>query len=202
MDVLLDKKLNAWLMEVNANPSLNMYLEKDLPPGSTEEPEKVLSELDKFVKTKVVAEAIRIVTGEGSGEYEGTFEQILPHEDATEDYDEYYIWNRALELFELIVATGKKGDENITLFQFSRLARVPEFLKINQFLKADLDICFKNMQRKYDSQTLDIHAFFDAIEILSKKIWKEESFDCALSYFLDAALPYYEQQVENKQAQF
>ena len=93
-----------------------MYLEKDLPPGSTEEPEKVLSELDKFVKTKVVAEAIRIVTGEGTDEYEGTYEQILPHEDATEDYDEYYIWNRALELFELIVATGKKGDENITLF--------------------------------------------------------------------------------------
>jgi D-alanine-D-alanine ligase-like ATP-grasp enzyme len=29
MDILLDKKNNAWLMEVNANPSLNMFLEKE-----------------------------------------------------------------------------------------------------------------------------------------------------------------------------
>lgn len=63
MDILIDKKLNAWLMEVNANPSLNMFIEKDMPPDSFEEPEKILSELDKFVKTKVIAESIRIVTG-------------------------------------------------------------------------------------------------------------------------------------------
>jgi len=42
MDILLDKKNNAWLMEVNANPSLNMFLEKegDLLPG--EQPERIL----------------------------------------------------------------------------------------------------------------------------------------------------------------
>jgi tubulin polyglutamylase TTLL6/13 len=35
MDILIDKKNNAWLMEVNSNPSLNMFLEKetDLHPG-------------------------------------------------------------------------------------------------------------------------------------------------------------------------
>ena len=39
-------------MEVNANPSLNMFLEKeaDLAPG--EQPERILSELDKYVKAK------------------------------------------------------------------------------------------------------------------------------------------------------
>ena len=62
MDILLDKKMNAWLMEVNANPSLNMFLEKDVEPGSMVEPEKILSELDKFVKTQVVGESIRVVT--------------------------------------------------------------------------------------------------------------------------------------------
>ena len=74
MDILLDKKMNAWLMEVNANPSLNMFLEKDVPEGSNIEPEKILSELDKYVKTKVVTESVRLVTGEGSNEYEGSFE--------------------------------------------------------------------------------------------------------------------------------
>lgn len=72
MDILLDKKMNAWLMEVNANPSLNMFLEKDVPPDSAVEPEKILCELDKFVKTQVVAESIRIVTGQGTNEFEGT----------------------------------------------------------------------------------------------------------------------------------
>lgn len=46
-------------MEINANPSLNMFLERDLPNG---EVEKTLSELDKYVKSKVVSEAVRIVT--------------------------------------------------------------------------------------------------------------------------------------------
>ena len=42
MDILLDKKNNAWLMEVNAHPSLNMFLEKEgeLQPG--EQPERIL----------------------------------------------------------------------------------------------------------------------------------------------------------------
>jgi Tubulin-tyrosine ligase family len=58
-DILLDHKLNAWLMEINANPSFNMFLERDLPNG---EVEKTLSELDRYVKSKVISEAIRIVT--------------------------------------------------------------------------------------------------------------------------------------------
>ena len=57
-------------MEINANPSLNMFLERELENG---EVEKQLSELDKFVKTKVVAEAVRIVTDNGTNEFEGTF---------------------------------------------------------------------------------------------------------------------------------
>ena len=59
--------------EINANPSLNMFLEKDVPPDSNVEPEKILSELDKYVKTKVAADAIRIVTGHGTDEFSDTY---------------------------------------------------------------------------------------------------------------------------------
>jgi D-alanine-D-alanine ligase-like ATP-grasp enzyme len=31
MDVLIDKKSNAWIMEINANPSLNIFLEREIP---------------------------------------------------------------------------------------------------------------------------------------------------------------------------
>jgi len=33
-----------------------------------------LQEIDKHIKSQVVTEAIRIVTGEGDGEYDGVFE--------------------------------------------------------------------------------------------------------------------------------
>ena len=46
-------------MEINANPSFNMFLERDLPNG---EVEKTLSELDRYVKSKVISEAIRLVS--------------------------------------------------------------------------------------------------------------------------------------------
>jgi hypothetical protein len=50
-------------MEINANPSFNMFLERDLPNG---EVEKTLSELDKYLKARVASEAIKIVTGVSS----------------------------------------------------------------------------------------------------------------------------------------
>ena len=31
MDVLVDKKQNAWIMEINSNPSLNIFLEREIP---------------------------------------------------------------------------------------------------------------------------------------------------------------------------
>lgn len=31
LDILIDKKFKAWLMEVNSNPSLNIFLEREIP---------------------------------------------------------------------------------------------------------------------------------------------------------------------------
>ena len=72
--MLIDKKNNAWLMEVNSNPSLNIFLEREVPGTTDGQTEKVLQELDKLVKAKVVNETIRIVTGKGISDYEGSFE--------------------------------------------------------------------------------------------------------------------------------
>ena len=46
-------------MEVNANPSLNVYNDKELPNGDIEQ---TLSELDKYVKTNLLADCLKIVT--------------------------------------------------------------------------------------------------------------------------------------------
>lgn len=96
-------------MEINANPSFNMFLERDLPNG---EVEKTLSELDKYVKSKVISEALNIVTGKDH-EGEALFEQILPNKD--QSMDQYYLWNQAAALFETIIGNGKSYD-TITLY--------------------------------------------------------------------------------------
>ena len=195
MDILIDKKMNAWLMEINANPSLNMFLEKegDLLPG--QEPERILQELDRYVKSKVIGDACRIVGDQaGCEEFDDTFEKIEIND---EDQD-YYIWNRATKLFELMAQAGKEPDL-ITKDQFNRVGRITAFGKMNQFFKADLDICFKNMLKKYDCQFLDIHAFFELLETVSIKIFRakpsdddELSVSECLDQFLTEAIPFYE----------
>ena len=98
-----------------------------------------------------------------------------------------------------MLSTGKAGQESVTLFQFSKLARVPGFSKVNQFFKADLDICFKNAQRRHEMAALDIHAFFEAIENLAAKIYKdEEEFADALELFLDNAIAHFEGLADKK----
>lgn len=42
LDVLIDKKNNAWLMEINSNPSLNIFLEREVPGTTDGTTEKVL----------------------------------------------------------------------------------------------------------------------------------------------------------------
>jgi len=148
LDVLIDKKFNAWLMEINSNPSLNIFLERDIPGAIEGATEKILQELDKHVKAQVVTEAIRIVTGEGDGEYDGVFEKLLPVEDGS--MDEFYVWNKGQEFYDLLLQTkdAKKEpnmEHRLSLFQFSRLNKVPDFGKQGSFFKADLEIVFKNL---------------------------------------------------------
>ena len=59
LDILIDEMFNVWLLEVNANPSLNVYSDKELPNGDIEQ---TLSELDKFVKTTLVNDSLKVIT--------------------------------------------------------------------------------------------------------------------------------------------
>ena len=58
-DILIDENWQIWLMEVNANPSLNVYNDKELPNGDIEQ---TLSEIDKYVKTNLLADTILLVS--------------------------------------------------------------------------------------------------------------------------------------------
>jgi tubulin polyglutamylase TTLL6/13 len=59
LDILIDENFNPWLMEVNANPSLNVYVDKELPNGDIEQ---TLCELDKYVKSVLLSDTFKLVT--------------------------------------------------------------------------------------------------------------------------------------------
>lgn len=59
LDVLIDEAMHVWLVELNANPSLNVYNDSTLPNGDIEQ---TLSELDKYIKTSLITDTLKIVT--------------------------------------------------------------------------------------------------------------------------------------------
>ena len=83
----------------------------------------------------------------------------------------------------------------ISLFQFSRFHKVPEFGKVGSYFKADIEIVFKNLQRKYDSNYIDIYGFFEAIEVLSQKVYKDEdrSYGENIAEFIEKSLIFFEE---------
>lgn len=106
-DIMFDTKLWAWLLEVNANPSLNMYIDWELSNGDIE---RVLSDVDRYIKGTVVSDALKIVRNKDMVDLEGSFERVLPPWD--KKYNQYYIWEEGWKIFEKL--GGVKSPEFIT----------------------------------------------------------------------------------------
>ena len=57
-DIFIDSDLKAWIIEINDHPSLNILQTKEGPDGLIKEP----SEVDKYIKVKVVGDAIKLMS--------------------------------------------------------------------------------------------------------------------------------------------
>lgn len=61
-DILLDENLKPWLIEINANPSLNIEHETDQDYKYKKLSPAIISPVDQFVKEKVMEDTLKIVT--------------------------------------------------------------------------------------------------------------------------------------------
>jgi hypothetical protein len=135
LDILMDENWNCWLMEVNANPSLNVYTDRELPNGDIEQ---TLSELDKFVKSSLLADTLALLSTaplfqtkpykpkEGELFYnsnevkqQGLLRQIIGT--GENEYEELYLYSKAETIFEYLA--GQKSYDFITSSQFQRMSK-------------------------------------------------------------------------------
>jgi hypothetical protein len=74
----------------------------------------------------VIGDAVRIVADAPTDcdEFDDTFEQLLPDP----EMEEYYVWNKAQYLFELMCQCGKEP-MHVTAQTISRFARIPGLCK-------------------------------------------------------------------------
>jgi len=71
-DLFIDTNLKVWVLEINDHPSLNILLTKEGPKGLLKFP----SEVDKFIKVKVVGDAIKLMR---KSEHKNDRSQIEKH---------------------------------------------------------------------------------------------------------------------------
>lgn len=62
----MDEKFNPWVLEINSNPSFNINIQKFEKIGEYDyKMVKEVSEIDKFIKTKVITDAFKIILTSG-----------------------------------------------------------------------------------------------------------------------------------------
>ncbi len=165
-DIMMDQNLKAWLLEINANPSMNMYLERELPTG---EREKTVSELDKHLKTLVLTDGIRIAKARKELDDLGCYEKLLPRDDV--NYERFMFWNEIRTIFTKL--GGLKNPDTLTSSQFQKLGRYPE-LTGPKLVKAQYDILYRQVTSE-NGGVMGLEEFFNAMEQMADKLGNAES---------------------------
>jgi hypothetical protein len=216
VDIMIDDNLRAWLIEINSFPSLTFTAERNVKPnmvggklsgneggydhyagalkgrgGYREKPEKVTQELDKYLKPRMVAEAIHIALGKKELDPEASefkfdlkgmnlteeemldnevwgeprFIQVLPKQ----HNEEFSAMNNARKVFERLC--GYRVTETINVVQFQRLAILNglpslvdkgKLIQSRMHMKSHLEKVYKAVLKMLNPKSQVTHMNFEA----------------------------------------
>ena len=129
---------------------------------------KFPSEVDKFIKTKVVGDAIKLMckkkykNDRSQIESHGCWHRISP----SGDEEDYQTFSKAKFLYEKLL---NKKYTPMTLTAFSKLSKI-SVLK-QRVTRVSLDLMYKRITQNANTSIMDLQTFFDAMEDLSNVIF-------------------------------
>jgi hypothetical protein len=155
-------------MEINCFPSFSYFYEREEvdPVTGVGKSTKIISDLDKFLKSEILRDAINIVKNDKIPK-NSSFEQVFPPTDYPEDYVEFTLYNDIRVLFELL--SGFRKPDMLTLSQFQKLSYFPG-MKTEILTKPAYGIMFAQYASRGNRSLMTLDNFTVAIERLSKEL--------------------------------
>lgn len=198
VDIIFDKDLNPFLLEINSNPSLNVdfstedALEKKNKGGIVYKSEKdrltennEISLIDLYVKKKVLGDAVRLFKAHRISEFAESefqkfrsYQKVFDPEIESEGFGNVNELDRILEMF--IGLSGIKFTASLNGNKFSKIVKSFNGLGNEKIGLIDADIAFKKAEKAHGS--MDFEGFIDALKHLITKAW---GFDAEEQDFLD-----------------
>ena len=159
---MIDSKYEAWLLEINNSPSLNIMFEKDFM--SDEENE--ISEIDKDIKMPMLTDTLHLARLYARNRE--ALEEIIEYNSLTKIYFNYVfnpneafnvLWNLKIIYNSL---TGTKGKGSLTNGQFIKLYSLVEHLRLGELQKPDMALIFSSLVGRFKSM-MDFTDFKNAM---------------------------------------
>jgi len=168
IDVLIDQDLKPWLIEINGNPSLNIEHELEQTMDKRKAP-TIISPVDKFVKEKVMEDAILISRKKPEKQARiqkyGSYEIVYNSEDSA--YKEKQLFKDILTIFGKL--SGTRYKTHLVSGKFVKLASLPGMVS-DKLCKADYDILYKKIVQQSEDKQMSFATFIMAIETLATKL--------------------------------